>query len=106
MPDLHELTAAVEVAAEEIRALREQQAADQAGIRTVIRRRTRVLACLLVAVLLVGLGVSGAGFLFSRNAFCGFFTDLQPSVGQAQPTGEYGRRVLVDARTTADRLHC
>jgi hypothetical protein len=106
VPDLHELSVAVEAAAAEMRLLREQQAADQAATVAAIRRRTRMLAWLMAAVLLVGMGVSVAGFTFTRNVHCAFYQDLQPRPGLPRPTGAYGEQVLTDARNAADRLHC
>jgi hypothetical protein len=106
VPDLHELATAVEAAAGELRLLREQQAADQAANVKAIRRRTHMLAWLMAAVLLVGVGVSVAGFAFTRMVHCRFYEDLQPPPGQPQPVGEYGQRILTDAKSAADRLHC
>lgn len=102
MPDLHELAVAADAMAQQLALVREQQAAAVAAMR----RRTRMLAWLMGAVLLVGLGVSAAGFAFTRNVHCAFYSDLQPPAGEPQPVGEYGKRILRDAQSAADRLHC
>lgn len=95
MPDLHELATMLDAVDGSLNALRRQ-----------MRRRTQMLVLLVVVVVGVGVGVTVGTFLLSRSAFCNFFVDLQPPPGAPQPTGEYGRRILADARETANRLHC
>lgn len=102
MPDLHELATAADAMAAQLAQVREQQAA----VVVAVRRRTRMLAALIAVVLVVGVGVSTAGFLFTRSVHCAFYRDLQPAAAADQPVGEYGRRVLADARSASERLHC
>lgn len=81
-------------------------AAELPALRREIRIRTWVLAGLIAVVLVATVGVSVGGFLWQRTVFCQFFVDLQPPAGAPQPVGEYGQRILNDARTTAARLRC
>lgn len=83
--------------AEELEATREE-----------LRRRPsrRLVICLLIVVLVAACGFAAGGLLYLRGTFCGFYVDLQPPPGSAQPVGEYGQRILRDAKSTAERLHC
>lgn len=91
---------------ESLVAAAERIAAELPALRAQLRRRTRLIAWLLAAVLLAAVGVTAGGFLVTRMVFCQFFVDLQPRSGEPQPVGEYGHRILNDARSTAERLRC
>lgn len=59
---------------------------------------------LIGVVLVVGVGISVAGVLWQRAAYCDYYQDAASPI--VLPTSAYGKQLVQDAASTSRALHC